>query len=247
MLARLVFVFIIAAVTWAILRITLRKRKLTVKQFFNIYFATLVGLALVYLGVTGRLNPLFALAGAILPFVFRLLPWVSRSLQAFHLLRQFRGLSGQHTASSPQQSEITTRFLEMVLVHDTGMMDGKVLEGRYQGSQLSNLALPQLLELLDECRVDADSLHLLETWLDREHAGWREESTNRESVHNGDMSEAEALEVLGLSKGATRQEIIDAHRRLMQKLHPDHGGSTYLATRINAARDRLMEAGNGKP
>ncbi|MEI7711735.1 MAG: DnaJ domain-containing protein [Rhodospirillales bacterium] len=57
---------------------------------------------------------------------------------------------------------------------------------------------------------------------------------------NGTMTAVEAYQVLGLKPGASDAEIKDAHRRLMMAAHPDHGGSDWLATRINQARDVLM-------
>ena len=55
------------------------------------------------------------------------------------------------------------------------------------------------------------------------------------------MTEALALDILGLQPGATESEISAAHRKMMQKMHPDRGGSEYLARRINAARDFLLD------
>jgi DnaJ domain len=223
----------------------LSNQRLNVRQFFAIYFATLVGILLLFLGITGRLHPLFAVIGAILPFVFRIIPWIGRGLQAFSLFRHFRLVLGGQSSSSagPDQSEIKTRFLHMILIHNTGMMDGKVLEGARRGSQLSNLNLEQLLSLLDECRVDADSLNVLQVYLDREHSDWRDRAgTDGRADHAGSeqMTRDQALKILGLPPGASKDEIIDAHRKMIQKVHPDRGGSTYLAARINEARKRLI-------
>ena len=222
----------------------LRNQSLNIKQFFAIYCATLVGLLLLFLGLTGGLHPLFVIVGAILPFVFRIIPWIGRSLQVFNLFRHLRHMLGSQssTTTGPDQSEIKTRFLHMIMVHNTGMMDGKVLEGALAGSQLSNLNIEQLLSLLDECRVDGDSLNVLQVYLDREHSNWRS-NTNADkssSVTDGQMTRAQAYEILDLSPDALKDEIQTAHRKLMQKLHPDRGGSTYLAARINEARKRLL-------
>jgi hypothetical protein len=142
-------------------------------------------------------------------------------------------------------SGLRTAMLDMTLEHETGRLDGTVREGRFRGSRLSMLSLPQLLELLAECRQqDADSMPVLEAFLDRNFgAQWREQEAGAQgpsSTSRAKMSHAEALEVLGLGEGASPEEIRQAHRRLMQRLHPDHGGSSYLAARINQARDVLL-------
>ncbi len=226
---------------YAGLRMLLRKQALTVKQFFTLYLAALAGLLLLFLGLTGRLHPLFAVVGAILPFAARLLPWIGRGTQAFSLFKYLQGLAAGRgpPPTGPPQSEIKTRFLHIILIHSTGMMDGKVLEGTLQGSELSNLHLEQLLSLLDECRVDGDSLNVLQAYLDRQHEGWRDQGAGSPGVASGNLTRQQAYEVLGLSPGASREEIIDAHRKLIQKMHPDRGGSTYLAARINEAKDQL--------
>jgi len=154
--------------------------------------------------------------------------------------------------SPGQSSSIETRFLRMSLDHDSGEMDGMVLEGTFRGRALSELALEDQIALWRECRVaDGQSAAVLEAYLDRVHgAPWREAAgaaaagagagAGAEAPGGGAMSRAEALEILGLAEGATAAEIRAAHRRMMQKFHPDHGGSNYLATKINEAKDLLL-------
>ena len=90
-----------------------------------------------------------------------------------------------------------------------------------------------------EVALDPDGMPLLEAWLDRSHPEWRELATPPDSP-TGPMGRAEALEVLGLTEGATAEEIRSAHRRLMRRAHPDQGGSDWLASRLNEARDILL-------
>jgi DnaJ-domain-containing protein 1 len=102
-----------------------------------------------------------------------------------------------------------------------------------------------LLQLLTECQQDEESAALLQAYLDRVYEDeWRQEAGAEEQKQTagnpGEMSTQEALEVLGLSPGASEKEIIEAHRRLMQKLHPDRGGSAYLAATINMAKKTLL-------
>ena len=56
------------------------------------------------------------------------------------------------------------------------------------------------------------------------------------------MDRRQALDILGIEEGASREQIIQAHRQLMQKVHPDRGGNDYLASRVNRAKDFLLES-----
>jgi DnaJ-domain-containing protein 1 len=136
-------------------------------------------------------------------------------------------------------------MIEMRLDHDTGAMSGAVLAGAYAGRTIETLSRPELLALRDELsRDDPDGVNLLEAYLDRRFAGWREadegEGEPRRRAAAG-MTRREALEVLGLQEGASAAEVARAHRALMKKLHPDHGGSTASAARVNQAKDVLMQ------
>ncbi|MCB1920425.1 MAG: DnaJ domain-containing protein [Candidatus Competibacteraceae bacterium] len=154
-------------------------------------------------------------------------------------------LSAPSQASSLSQSAVTTRFLLMTLDHASGVMAGQVREGRFTGCSLAELALPELLVFWRECQVDPQSVAVLEAYLDR-HAepGWRERlQGDRRSQSPADsmvMTLTEAYQILGLSPGASRVDIQTAYRRLIQRLHPDHGGTAYLAVQLNRARDLLL-------
>lgn len=158
----------------------------------------------------------------------------------------WKRLAPATTAGGPgnSRSTVETRFLNMALDHASGEMWGKVLEGRFAGHELQELTLNELLDLWRECRVDAQSAAVLESYLDRTIGDeWREQAHHREEdspSSDSPMSRQEAYDILGLQAGASHEEIKTAHRRLMQRVHPDHGGSTYLAARINQAKDLLL-------
>ena len=142
-----------------------------------------------------------------------------------------------------QVSRVRTAFLEMELNHDSGKMNGHVLIGSHQGASLDALDRATLMRLLSE--FDADSRDLLAAYLDRREPGWREYAqgdagAGARPADGGKMTEREAYQILGLQPGASPEEISRAHRSLIKKLHPDQGGTTYLAARINEGKDVLI-------
>jgi DnaJ-domain-containing protein 1 len=236
------------AALWWLLRWFLRTPPARVRRHMTrAIIAAGIGV-LVLLAVTGRLHWLFALAAFLLAGVGRLMTL----LNLLPLLRRAGGVFKSGAASSAgtaagQQSQVESRFLRMSLDHESGQLDGQVLEGPHAGARLSELPLAALLELLRTCRrEDEDSAQLLESYLDRVHgadwrAGFAAQGQEQDGFTSGPMTEEEAWRILGLEPGADREAIIAAHRRLMQKLHPDRGGSGYLAARINQAKDCLLE------
>ena len=165
------------------------------------------------------------------------------------LLSRIRRFIDRHRApAGGQTSTVTTAFLRMSLDHDTGEMTGAVLRGQFAGLRVEELGVGDLLALLRECRAaDEEGARLLEAYLDRLHPDWRDEIAGGRKnggastgAASGDVSLDEAYAILGVKPGATPDQIKEAHRRLMIKLHPDHGGSDYLATKINRARDVLL-------
>jgi len=150
--------------------------------------------------------------------------------------------------SRGQTSQVRSDGIEMELDHDSGEMRGRFIAGKYSGETLEALDLNALLSVLPE--LDDESQALLEAYLDRRDAGWREHvqedvgSRAREAPSKGPMSEKEARQILGVEPGASAVEISRAHRTLMKKLHPDQGGSTYLAASVNEAKEVLLRSHN---
>ena len=195
--------------------------------------AVVVGLFLVF---AGRHVLLFFLLPALLPLLLR-----SRAIW-----QRAKAAAGP---SPGRTSEVTTRFLRMVLDHDSGEMSGEILEGAFAGRELGELDEAELIALWRECRAaDAQSAAVLEAYLDRALGeAWREAAGAAAGGGAGGgaggpegMSRQDAYEILGLEPGASDTDIRDAHRRLMQKVHPDHGGSNYLASKINRAKELLL-------
>lgn len=148
---------------------------------------------------------------------------------------------------SGQTSTVRSAWLEMQLDHDTGELDGIVLTGPLEGKALSQMSEEQILSLYEELSGDGESAALMEAYLDRRISGWRENtdpglgSGKGSTASSGPMTKEEAYQILGLVPGASAQEVRAAHRKLMKAVHPDSGGSTFLAARINEAKDTLLE------
>lgn len=146
-----------------------------------------------------------------------------------------------------RRSTVRTAALEMELDHDSGALEGLVLAGRHEGRKLGELTLDELLGLGSELASDGESRQLLETYLDSKFPVWRDHAKadagrgQARAPASGAMTKQEAYEILGLEAGAGAPEIRKAHRRLMQRLHPDLGGSSFLAARINEAKEVLLD------
>ena len=191
-----------------------------------------------------------SLLAAALLFV-RGLEFIAVPLAMFGSYLLWGSTSGPWGASSRrskgQSSRITTEHLEMELDHDTGEMRGRVLKGLFKDRDIDSLSPADMALLWQDCRhTDPQSAQLIEAYLDRVHPSWREDMARGESDMSrgpdGRMDLEEALDILGLKPGADAEDIRRAHRDLMLKLHPDRGGSTYLAAKINEAKDVALKA-----
>ena len=213
-------------------------------------------LLLLLLTLTGRLGILVPVLGAVLAALFatatRILPLLIPLIVQYlphwqRYQRQGAANEGQMdedggaTGSSTVQSE----FLRMHLHHATGEMNGEILQGPHAGESLKNLSLTDLASLYRSyTQKDPESARLLAAYIERVYGDrWREpEQARQADSGSSTLDKSEALQMLGLQAGATREEIIAAHRRLIQKVHPDRGGSDYLAAKINQAKDMLLGA-----
>lgn len=227
-------------------------------QFFILGLAALV-LLLVALQTFVQANPRdlarqLCTAGAIVCVAGGVLFSIGRQFQialplflaAFWLFSRGRSLGGARR-SPKTKSEVRTSWVVMELDHDTGNMGGEVLKGLFSGRRLETLGIDELTKLWHECRADDDhSGQLIEAYLERMHPNWRdsagaERASGTAQGASGPMSIAEAYSILGLEVGASAKEIHKAHRDLMKRFHPDRGGSTYLASKINEAKDLLLK------
>lgn len=164
---------------------------------------------------------------------------------AAYALRQWLGPAASAGATAGVSS-VRSAALEMELDHDTGAMNGLVLVGRFEGQVLDEMEEADLLALREEVEADAESLALLDAYLDRRFPGRAEAGEGDVGAGEagapgaGPMDQKQAYEILGLAPGATTTEIREAHRRLMKRAHPDNGGSTFLAAKVNEAKDVLL-------
>lgn len=211
----------------------------------------LLSLVTMFLAVTGRLG-LAIPAGIAALALFR---GDIGSLGGFA-----RSMPGMGRKSAGQRSDVETEWLSMWLDHDSGAMGGRVRKGRFAGAELEHLSREDLDDLRGEIAADEESVRLLDAYIDRMLGGeagaggdagdGRADASSgggngggggRGARHTGAMTREDALEVLGLGPDATDADIRAAHRELMQKVHPDRGGSSYLAAQLNQAKDVLLK------
>lgn len=247
MIFRLLLLLLLPFMAYFFVRSIGQRFSLSSRQNRLLFFLVASLMVIVVLIAIGRLPAQFILAplGVAATFLLRMLPTFLRLLPMWQMFK------GRTASAKPRQngqtSTIRTKYFDMELRHDDGSMDGTVLIGDYAEQRLSSLDLEELLALLRECSEDADSAQVLEAFIERnfpdwrEHAGAQGQHANSATVDESSMTETLALEILGLDNSADKEQVVKAHRSLMQKMHPDRGGSDYLAQKINAAKDFLLQ------
>lgn len=227
----------------------------------------LVLLVIVALAATGRLGWALAALAGLAPWAGRIFRLLMMG-QIMRRMGLFGGPSGFHTPGSgsggfgfgmpggggrqtgPGTSEVETDHLRMTLHHASGRMSGEVLAGPFAGRYLDDLDPVERLDLWRQLRGDPDSARVYETWLDRNDPDWRDRAEGAgdqagggqgaAGSTDGTMTRAEALRILDLQEGATADEIKRAYRRVMASAHPDHGGSSWMAAKVNEAKRVLL-------
>lgn len=181
--------------------------------------------------VSGRAYQAMMLVGLLWPIFVR---WKA-------LWNRMKGATGP---TPGQSSGVQTAYLDMQLDHDSGQLDGAIKQGRFSGRRLGDLSVAELVELMNEClSADPSSVSLIEAFLDRAHPEWREAKADvsGEGGFADTMTPDEARRILEVGDDAGEDAIKDAHRKLMMRVHPDQGGSTYLAAKINQAKGVLLK------
>lgn len=190
---------------------------------------------LVALALSGRLHWLAAAIGATLPLLYKLFALV-RFVPLFTRIFHNFNLGSQGFAN------FQSRSLVLEINPLTGTMDGRVLAGPYKGRRLSSFNKSELEALMAAfVKDDPQAARLLRSYQRMRSKRAGERGDDGGEVATSDMSRDQALRILGLKPDATREAITEAHRRLIQKLHPDRGGSAHLAALINQAKDLLLQ------
>lgn len=242
---RILIIVIACVMLFFILRHLFRQHPHSFTRYFFFALIGIFTLFLFVLAITGRLSWLFALLVGLLPWLRKLLPL----LRISPLLGAFGGMSRMGARpSAGQSSNVHSQFFSMELNHDSGEISGEVLQGEFSGRFLRQLSNHQLKRLLAECQADKDSYALLCSYLNYRMGGnWQsqfgmDDAADETAQQGGEqaMNYQEALDILGLHDPINKEDIIKAHRSMMQKFHPDRGGSNYLAAKINEAKEYLL-------
>lgn len=224
----------VLAILFLLARLFVAAGPARLSRFLIWFFGTIAvlgtGVAFILLLLSERLAQALILAGTFSPL-------------AIQLWRRWRSQASPAGGGTGHTSKVESEVIAMTLDHATGEMSGMVKRGVYAGRRLERLSESELLDLWQQCRAaDANGARLLEAYLDRAVADWRQKvaAGARQGGTSDAMTRDEAYAVLGLAPGASETEIREAHRRLMKKVHPDQGGSNYLAAKLNRAKDILL-------
>lgn len=201
-----------------------------------------LGLVFLLAAATGRAPALFAVIGAAMTQAMRLAPL---------LLKFAPGMAGMFSnqssaGGSQSESRVRTQSLVMTLNHATGHMNGEIIAGAFAGKLLADLSTEELKQFYHYCeQSDPEAVRILQAYIARERHDWEDapsdQAQDASQLPAGDLSEREAYDILGLEPGASKEDVVQAHRSLMMQFHPDKGGSNYFASKVNEAKTLLLD------
>ena len=200
-----------------------------------VFQAIVIGLLVVILllAISGRIHPLGAVFAAMIPIL----------KVGLNLLIRWLPLFGRiYGANYAKPRTLKTAIVEVTINFANSQISGTVLAGPHAGAELDSLSENQLAELLEYCKAqDAKSVYLLRMYMAKRFQQKTQSNGSSETASSSSMSIEEAAEILGISIAADKEEINQAHRRLIGRVHPDKGGNDYLASLLNRARDLMLE------
>lgn len=230
MLFRLILlVAVIFAIFWSYRKLNLLPAEQKKKAYLTLGLWVCV-LVLVLGVVTGRLHWL----GIIFAFVIGA---AKLGLRFFPILKFIGSRAGV------KNPIFNTPNLACAVDMKSQKIQGEVLTGELKGRRLESLTLEEILALREQYKdSDKRAFYLLLVLLKQRsyHSGQQHSDNTNDYSDINAPDICEAIQILGISKDYTKQDIIDAHRRLIQKLHPDRGGNDYLASRVNEAKEVLL-------
>ena len=239
MFNRLILLFAILIATIIIIRLLRNTPKAQFKNQCWKVGLSLVAITLILLAVTGRIHWISAVFGAMIPFVRNAIPFLIRYLP---ILQHYQKSRPSPPPSTGNNSRVETTVLRMVLDHDSQHLSGEVISGPFRGQNLDSLELETLQSILDYCQqYDRESVKLLASYLNHRFGSSWQSPPPPPQTHDDSMNRQLAYSILGLTAHASKQDIIRAHRKTMQKAHPDRGGSDHQAIQANQAKDLLIK------
>ena len=190
------------------------------KKYLIIFFITIIALVLIF---SGKLNFLpVALAPALLFF--------KRISSLLSILNFF----SRSSFGSKFKPTINTKYLKIQIIVQTKQAIIEIKEGEFKGRGFSSLSKPEVDKLLSELKVnDPRGFGILNVVINQSYQ-------HSQNTSSSQMSEEEALSILGLQKGASSDEIKKSYYDLMKKFHPDKDGNNYLSNLISEAKNKLL-------
>ena len=204
--------------------------------------------SLIVLMASGRMHWIPAAGALMLPLFARVVSLIRTASVISNLFGSFTNFRANNlmndvkfgTQPKPNDTKTETKELAMQLDHVSGEISGRIKIEPYMNRSLASLSDT---ELINFCSIvkDPESQQLMKAYIERYHPNITvgQKDSDTEQTQN-DITKSRAFEILGIEPGASRDEIIEAHRRLIQRLHPDRGGSDYIAAEINEAKRILL-------